>query len=163
MCDGPAPIDGRRGVGGLTARHRTPAAAAAGRRAHAVRPPAQNGNSPSEVPPRHAACAVSSQGEHRVVLDRLHSRPFVVSAPAAVNATLLDEGACLCSPRTMYGILQDQDGVRERRNQARHPHCARFGLPATRPGQVAYRGVTGLMGPATRTYNHLHVILDVFI
>jgi putative transposase len=42
--------------------------------------------------------------ERQEVLDLLHVR-FVDQAPAQVHATLLDEGTYLCSPRTMYRIL----------------------------------------------------------
>ena len=42
--------------------------------------------------------------ERQRVLDLLHTR-FVDQAPAQVHATLLDEGTYLCSPRTMYRVL----------------------------------------------------------
>src|SRR4030095_2263887 len=40
--------------------------------------------------------------ESQVLLDTLHSEPFVDTAPAAVHATLLDEGRCFGSVRTVY-------------------------------------------------------------
>ena len=39
--------------------------------------------------------------------------------PAAVQATLLDEGVYRCSTRTMYRILAEQGETRERRDQRR--------------------------------------------
>jgi putative transposase len=42
--------------------------------------------------------------ERQSVLDLLHTR-FVDQAPGQADATLLDEGSYLCSPRTMYRIL----------------------------------------------------------
>ena len=42
------------------------------------------------------------------MLTRLHEPRFVDLAPAEVYATLLDEGAYLCSERTMYRLLARQ-------------------------------------------------------
>ena len=44
--------------------------------------------------------------ERKVLLDTLNSDRFVDCAPAAVHATLLDEGCYLGSVRTMYRLLQ---------------------------------------------------------
>ena len=46
---------------------------------------------------------------------------FVDKAPREVYATLLDEGAYLCSASTMYRIRDREGEVRERRRQLRHP------------------------------------------
>ena len=53
-----------------------------------------------------------------------------------IHATLLDEGICLCSMRTMYRILKRHGEVRERRNQLRHPVYSKPELLATGPNQV---------------------------
>jgi putative transposase len=42
--------------------------------------------------------------ERQNVLSALHSEHFIDQAPAEIYATLLDEGAYLCSVRTMYRI-----------------------------------------------------------
>ena len=52
--------------------------------------------------------------ERETVLETLHSERFVDQTPAEVHATLLDEGTYLCSVRTMYRLLTEQDEVRER-------------------------------------------------
>lgn len=96
------------------------------------------------------------------MLDELHSERFVDRAPTDVWASLLDEGTYLCSPRTMYRILEDEDEIRERRNQARHPHYARPELMATGPNQLWSWDITKLLGPTKWTYYSLYVILDVF-
>ncbi len=83
-------------------------------------------------------------------------------APAQVHATLLDEGTYLCSPRTMYRILDSAQEVKERRDQVRRPHYAKPELLATRPNQVWSWDITKLMGPAKWTYFYLYVILDIF-
>jgi len=54
--------------------------------------------------------------ERQAVLDTLRSERFMDQAPTEVYATLLDEASYLCSIRTMYRVLDEQDEVRERRN-----------------------------------------------
>ena len=54
---------------------------------------------PRPAPPRSL-----DRGERQEVLDLLHTR-FVDQAPAQVHAALLDEGTYVCSPRTMYRLL----------------------------------------------------------
>ncbi len=111
---------------------------------------------PRPAPPR-ALDPVERQG----VLDLLHTR-FIDQAPAQVHATLLDEGTYLCSPRTMYRILDAAHEVKERRDQVRRPHYAAPELLATRPNAVWSWDITKLLGPAKWTYFYLYVILDIF-
>ena len=111
---------------------------------------------PRPTPPRALAA-----GERQGVLDLLHTR-FIDQAPAQVHATLLDEGTYLCSPRTMYRILDDAHEVKERRDQVRRPHYAAPELLATRPNDVWSWDITKLLGPAKWTYFSLYVILDIF-
>jgi putative transposase len=103
-----------------------------------------------------------SAAERQVVLDTLHCEPFVDKAPAQVWATLLDQGTYLCSPRTMYRILEDAQEVRERRDQLRHPAYKKPELLAQAPNQVWSWDITKLLGPAKWTYFYLYVILDIF-
>ncbi len=77
-------------------------------------------------------------------------------------ATLLDEDTYLCSPRTMYRILDDNKEVRERRNQLRRPNYAKPELIATAPNEVWTWDITKLRGPAKWTYYYLYVVLDIF-
>jgi len=100
--------------------------------------------------------------ERQEVLDTLHSERFVDQAPPVVYASLLDEGRYLCSTRTMYRILAQENEVRERRNQRRHPHYTKPELIATGPNQVWSWDITKLKGPVKWTYFHLYVILDIF-
>lgn len=96
------------------------------------------------------------------MLAELHSERFADASPAAVYATLLDEGTYLASQRTMYRLLTANAEVRERRNQLRHPAYARPELLATGPRELFSWDITKLRGPAKWTYYHLYVILDVF-
>jgi putative transposase len=100
--------------------------------------------------------------ERQEVLDVLHTDRFVDRAPTEVYASLLDEGIYLCSVRTMYRILDEQGEVRERRDQARHPHYNAPELLATGPNQVWSWDITKLLGPVKWTYFYLYVILDIF-
>ena len=116
--------------------------------------------------PRRAArprppLALDTQ-ESQVLLDTLNSERFVDTAPAAVHATLLDEGRYLGSVRTMYRLLAANGGSRERRNQLTHPAYTKPELLALAPNQVWSWDITKLKGPAKWTCFHLYVILDIF-
>ena len=100
--------------------------------------------------------------ERQRVLGSLHDERFCDQAPAEIYATLLDEGQYLCSERTMYRILAENQEVRERRNQLRHPRYAAPELLATRPNEVWSWDITKLLGPTKWTYFYLYVILDIF-
>lgn len=76
------------------------------------------------------------QDERRAVLEVLGTERFADQAPAEIYATLLDEGVYLCSIRTMYRILADHAGVRERRAITRHGNYKKPELLATGPNQV---------------------------
>ena len=109
-------------------------------------------------PPRALPAA---EREH--VLEVLHSERFVDSSPAQVSATLLDDDRkYLCSPRTMYRILDGAQEVKERRNQCRRPIYRKPELVATGPNQVWTWDLTKLRGPAKWTYYYLYVVLDLF-
>ena len=100
--------------------------------------------------------------ENLVLLETLNSERFVDTAPAAVHATLLDEGRYLGSVRTMYRLLAVQGGSRERRNQRIHPAYAKPELLALTPNRVWSWDITKLKGPAKWSCFHLYVILDIF-
>jgi putative transposase len=119
--------------------------------------PVAKAAAPRPKPPR-----TLSNEERQQVRDVLHSEPFVDKAPAEVYATLLDQRQYLCSIRTMYRILDEQQEVRERRDQLRHPTYHKPQLVATAPNQVWSWDITKLLGPAKWTYYHLYVILDIY-
>jgi putative transposase len=100
--------------------------------------------------------------ERQAVLAVLHEPRFEDLAPAEVYATLLDEGRYLCSERTMYRVLAENDEVRERRAQLRHPKYAAPELLATKPNQLWSWDITKLLGPEKWSYFYLYVVLDVF-
>jgi putative transposase len=100
--------------------------------------------------------------ERKTVLDTLHEPRFVDRAPSEIYAALLDDKQYLCSERTMYRILEENQEVRERRNQLRHPKYAAPELLATTPNTLWSWDITKLLGPAKWTYFYLYVILDVF-
>lgn len=100
--------------------------------------------------------------ENTLLLDTLNSERFADTAPAAVHATLLDEGRYLGSVRTMYRLLRAQGGSCERRRQLTHPAYAKPELLAIAPNQVWSWDITKLKGPAKWTCFHLYVVLDIF-
>ena len=125
------------------------------RRAALLGPPAPR---PAPPPPPLALTPC----EQQVLLGTLNSERFVDTAPAAVHATLLDEGLYLGSVRTMYRLLAANGGCRERRNQRRHPTYSKPELLAVAPNQVWSWDITKLKGPVKWTSFHLYVILDIF-
>lgn len=104
-----------------------------------------------------AAAAVRSipraldSAERGAVLACLHEERFQNCAPAAVYATLLDEGRYHCSIRTMYRILEGEGEARERRDQLVHPAYQKPELLATGPNQLRSWDITKLLGPAKWT------------
>lgn len=111
---------------------------------------------------RPAPARALSSAERATVLGYLHEERFQDRPPAAIYATLLDEGVYPCSIRTFYRILQSQGQNRERRNQLTHPPYRKPELLATAPNQLWSWDITKLLGPAKWTYFYLYVILDVF-
>lgn len=100
--------------------------------------------------------------ERELLLATLNGERFADTAPAAVHATLLDEGIYLGSVRTMYRLLAAHGGTQERRRQLTHPPYAKPELLATAPNVVWTWDITKLKGPAKWTCFHLYVILDIY-
>jgi putative transposase len=113
---------------------------------------------PARQPPARAL----RTDEREAVLAALHAERFRDRSPAAVQATLLDEGTYLCSTRTMYRVLALAGESRERRDQLVHPAYQKPELLATAPNQLWSWDITKLLGPVKWTYFYLYVILDVF-
>ena len=111
---------------------------------------------------RPASARALSPEERARVLSVLHEERFQDRSPAAIQATLLDQGQYLCSTRTMYRLLEQRGESRERRDQLVHPPYQKPELLATAPNQLWSWDITKLLGPAKWTYFYLYVILDVF-
>ena len=127
-------------------------------RARAVPPaPPLRAKQPRPRPP----LALSEQ-EQQELLDILNSERFVDMAPAAIYATLLDEGRYHGSVRTMYRLLAKEGQVQERRAQRKHPIYVKPELLATQANQVWSWDITKIKGPVKWSYFHLYVILDIF-
>jgi putative transposase len=100
-----------------------------------------------EAKPRPKPARALTDGERQKVLDELHDGRFVDKSPGEVWAILLDEGTYLCSERTMYRILADNQEVKERRNQLKHPEYTKPELLAEGPNEVWSWDITKLRGP----------------
>ncbi|WP_147867471.1 IS3 family transposase [Stieleria maiorica] len=112
--------------------------------------------------PRPAPARTLSADERKAVLDQLVSERFADQSPRQVYSKLLDEGDYLCSVRTMYRILAENQSSRERRNQLKHPNYQKPELLASGPNEVWSWDITKLKGPETWTYYYLYVILDIY-
>ena len=77
-----------------------------------------------------------SIAEQDLLLGLLGSARFVDMAPAAVFATLLDEGQYYGSIRTMYRLLAAANQSGERRRQRIHPVYTKPELLAIAPNEV---------------------------
>jgi putative transposase len=114
------------------------------------------------------------RSEHKVVAWRipdverdeiravLCSDRFGDLAPAQVYAALLDEGTYLCSERTMYRILHEQDLVGERRRGHRRRGHTPPRVHARGPNQAWSWDISRLRGPVTRSWFYLYVVLDIY-
>jgi putative transposase len=91
---------------------------------------------PNPVPERPPSPRALTATEKATVREVLNSERFQDQAPREVYAALLDEERYLCSWRTMYRILNENQEIRERRDQLQHPVYAKTELLATRPNQV---------------------------
>lgn len=112
--------------------------------------------------PRTASPLGLSDAERKRLLAVLNSERFADMAPAAIYATLLDEGCYLASVRTMYRVLAADGQSLERRRQRQHPAYEKPELLATRPNAVWSWDITKLKGPVRWSVYHLYVILDIF-
>ena len=122
----------------------------------------RSGSSRVRTAPRPSSVRALAAAERETILAYLHHERFQDRSPAAVFATLLDEGQYHGSIRTMYRLLAAQGESRERRNQLTHPSYRKPELLATAPNQLWSWDITKLLGPAQWTYFYLYVILDVF-
>jgi putative transposase len=112
---------------------------------------------------QHAVPARTLSNEEKAeVRNVLNSERFQDRSPRQVYAALLDEERYLCHWRTMYRVLNENNEVRERRNQLRHPAYSKPELLATAPNQLWSWDITKLRGPVTWTYYYLYVMLDVY-
>ena len=103
-----------------------------------------------------------SPSEKDALRAELNSERFQDCAPREVYATLMDEERYLCSWRTMYRVLEENQEARERRNVLRHPNYTKPELLATASNQLWSWDITKLLGSSKWTYYYLYVILDVY-
>jgi putative transposase len=96
-------------------------------------------HTPRPVPP----LALDAQ-ERQALLDTLNSERFCETAPAAVYATLLDEGRYLGSVRTISRVLSASGSSAERRKQLTHSVYAKPELLALGPNQMWSWDITKL-------------------
>jgi putative transposase len=103
-----------------------------------------------------------SPDERMTVLTTLNSPPYQDSTPREVYGALLTQGRYLCHWRTMYRVLEEQEQVRERRDQLRHPAYHKPQLLAQAPNRVWSWDITRLLSGSKWFYFYLYVIIDIF-
>lgn len=115
----------------------------------------RSGPSRIRTAPRPSSVRALAAAERETILAYLHHERFQDRSPAAVYATLLDEGQYHCSIRTMYRLLAAQGESRERRDHLTHPPYRKPELLTTAPNQLWSWDITKLLGPAKWTYFYL--------
>lgn len=103
-----------------------------------------------------------SHQEKQAILGVMNSDIYMDRTPYEIYASQLDEGKYLCSVRTMYRILKENDQVKERRNVKRTNSYQKPELLATEANQIWSWDITKLKGPEKWTYFYLYVIIDIF-
>jgi putative transposase len=110
------------------------------------------------TPPPNALTAL----EKTAVVAELNSDRFADQTPYEVYPQLLDEGRYLCSLRGMYRILAENQAVRDRRDQLRHPARPAPQVLARRPNQVWVWDITLLLSTVKYQCFYLYLVLDLF-
>jgi putative transposase len=110
------------------------------------------------LPPSNAL----SVPEKTAVVVELNSDRFADQTPYEVYPQLLDEGRYLCSLRSMYRLLAENQAVCDRRNQRRHPARPAPQVIAHRPNQVWVWDITRLPSIVQYQCFYLYLVLDLF-
>lgn len=100
--------------------------------------------------------------EKAAVLAELNSERFADQTPYEVYPHLLDEGRYLCSLRGMYRILAENQAVRDRRDQLRHPARPVPQVIARQPNRVWVWDITLLLSTIKYQCFYLYLVLDLF-
>jgi putative transposase len=120
------------------------------------RPPPEVAPRPVPPPP-NALTAL----EKTAVLAELNSERFADQTPYEVYPHLLDEGRYLCSLRGMYRILAENQAVRDRRDQLRHPARPAPQVSARQPNRVWVWDITLLLSTVRYQCFYLYRVLDL--
>jgi len=100
--------------------------------------------------------------ERKEILNVMNSDIYMNQNPYEIYASKLDAGEYLCSVRTMYRILSENDQVTERRQVRRSNNYQKPELLATKANHIWSWDITKLKGPEKWTYFYLYVIIDIF-
>lgn len=121
------------------------------------RPPSDTAPRPTTPPPN-----ALTPTEKAAVLAELNRERFADQTPYEVYPQLLDEGRYLCSLRGMYRILAENQAVRDRRDQLRHPARPAPQVLARQPNQVWVWDITLLLSTVRDQCFYLYLVLDLF-
>ncbi len=124
---------------------------------YATRRPKANPAPCPTTPPPNALTPL----EKATVLAELNSERFADQTPYEVYPQLLDEGRYLCSLRGMYRLLAENQAVRDRRDQLRHPARPAPQVIARQPNRVWVWDITLLLSTVQYQCFYLYLILDL--
>lgn len=103
-----------------------------------------------------------SSFERQRVLSILNSDDFVDETPYEIVPKLMDQGRWLCSIRSMYRILKENEQVKERRKQRKHPVYVKPTFTAKNPNEIWSWDITRVKGPYAGKNYFLYVMIDLF-
>lgn len=103
-----------------------------------------------------------TNAEKHEILNVMNSDIYMNQTPYEIYASQLDEGKYICSVRTMYRILSENDQVKERRKIRMSTNYKKPELLATKSNQIWTWDITKLKGPEKWTYFYLYVMIDIF-
>lgn len=117
---------------------------------------------PTAVPrPATAPSNALTPLEKVTVLADLNSERFADQTPYEVYPQLLEEGRYLCSLRGRYRILAENQAVRDRRDQRRHPARPAPQVIAQPPNRVWVWDITLLLSTVKYQCFYLYLVLDL--
>ena len=122
----------------------------------------QQGNKKNKPSAKKAPKNALSPLEKQQVMTLLHSERFIDKTPYDAFNTLLDEGEYICSPRTMYRLLEAEGENKDRRQQRSHRDAVKPELIATKQNEVWSWDITKLRSHRKWNYFYLYVILDIY-
>ena len=100
--------------------------------------------------------------EKEMIISIMNSENYFDKSPNYIFYSLLDHGVYLCSIRTMYRILKENNQAKERRRVVHHKKYKKPELLSQNPNEVWSWDITKLKSTAKWTYYYLYVIIDIF-
>ena len=114
------------------------------------------------TPAKKASHRKLSVEERKQIYAVLCSPEFINRTPAFLYAELLGRHEFLCSIRSMYRILNENQDVVDRRDQRKHPKRKKPRVVAEGPNEVWTWDISKLPGPVKGVMFCLYVAIDLY-